>query len=258
MVDKKCTTHCKDGMDKTFDSELQRLFTDRRDDSHSQNAAPTMEAAGVPLNTDVHREGALRSGKRTFECPWCHRVFKKKDHMKSHTRQHTGETPYVCPNDNCDLQFKWRSSLKNHLRYHEPIITSPVTPVRKMRRAACEPKLPWLMIEASVATMKDEVTPDTKQTSSYDRNERHDGYPCDEKQRADSDNGALPQKASNRFGHNESRDDQLDFFGGFVPEPTEIAGLLDQPLMDENTGRKSNISAAMVEIEFILNPNIAS
>lgn len=33
-------------------------------------------------------------------------------------RMHTGEAPYVCRHDGCEMRFKWKSSLVHHKRSH--------------------------------------------------------------------------------------------------------------------------------------------
>lgn len=73
---------------------------------------------------------------RMWRCESCKKLFSKKYNMQIHMRQHTGEKPYVCRP--CGLSFKWRSSLRNHERYHAdlngfqtPAQTSSVVPETK-------------------------------------------------------------------------------------------------------------------------------
>ncbi|KAJ8906705.1 hypothetical protein NDN08_003194 [Rhodosorus marinus] len=62
----------------------------------------------------------IQKREQVFPCPWegCGKSFNKKYNMQMHMRQHTNERPYVCSVNECRLSFKWRSSLRNHLRYH--------------------------------------------------------------------------------------------------------------------------------------------
>ena len=45
-------------------------------------------------------------------------AFERRYNLKVHTRRHTGEMPYTCPktSDGCFLSFRWRSSLRHHLK----------------------------------------------------------------------------------------------------------------------------------------------
>eukprot|EP00190_Bangiopsis_sp_CCMP1999_P007549 CAMPEP_0198724950 /NCGR_PEP_ID=MMETSP1475-20131203/2332_1 /TAXON_ID= ORGANISM="Unidentified sp., Strain CCMP1999" /NCGR_SAMPLE_ID=MMETSP1475 /ASSEMBLY_ACC=CAM_ASM_001111 /LENGTH=241 /DNA_ID=CAMNT_0044486599 /DNA_START=204 /DNA_END=925 /DNA_ORIENTATION=+ len=83
------------------------------------------------------------NGEKQVKCAYdgCSKVFKKLHAIYSHSRQHTGETPYKCPRPECGLRFTWRSSLGNHMRYHReeesallsPVNSPPTSPANRYR-----------------------------------------------------------------------------------------------------------------------------
>uniref|UniRef100_A0A0P4W3Y1 C2H2-type domain-containing protein n=1 Tax=Scylla olivacea TaxID=85551 RepID=A0A0P4W3Y1_SCYOL len=52
----------------------------------------------------------------TYQCPFCARDFKTKDHVVSHIRIHTGERPYPC--DVCGKRYRQRIDIIRHMRIH--------------------------------------------------------------------------------------------------------------------------------------------
>lgn len=48
----------------------------------------------------------------------CGKAFATGYGLKSHTRVHTGETPYKCPDDTCHKAFKTSGDLQKHVRTH--------------------------------------------------------------------------------------------------------------------------------------------
>ncbi|XP_045612203.1 uncharacterized protein [Procambarus clarkii] len=51
-----------------------------------------------------------------YQCPFCTRDFKTKDHIISHIRVHTGERPYPC--DVCGKRYRQRIDIIRHMRIH--------------------------------------------------------------------------------------------------------------------------------------------
>ncbi|XP_045108685.1 zinc finger protein 37-like [Portunus trituberculatus] len=52
----------------------------------------------------------------TYQCPFCARDFKTKDHVVSHIRIHTGERPYPC--EVCGKRYRQRIDIIRHMRIH--------------------------------------------------------------------------------------------------------------------------------------------
>ena len=56
------------------------------------------------------------SKAKRFQCPDCQKSFKKKHHLKTHERTHTGEMPYECMT--CKKKFNQKCTLNAHERIH--------------------------------------------------------------------------------------------------------------------------------------------
>lgn len=82
-------------------------------------------------------------GRNRFPCsfPNCSLSFERRYNLKVHFRKHTNEKPYKCKVAGCSSAFKWRSSAKHHLLYHQRLdrkkrsnkITSASTKNGKMK-----------------------------------------------------------------------------------------------------------------------------
>ncbi|XP_042344536.1 zinc finger protein 569-like [Plectropomus leopardus] len=56
------------------------------------------------------------TGKKSFKCNMCEKVFRCKSDLKRHLKIHTGEKPYSC--NTCGKRFNQPSILKAHIRLH--------------------------------------------------------------------------------------------------------------------------------------------
>ena len=72
----------------------------------SQDLKPSKETHSMQSHT----------GKEGYGCTVCDKVFKRKDHLKTHMRTHTGEKPFTC--DVCGKGCRQNGDLKRHMRTH--------------------------------------------------------------------------------------------------------------------------------------------
>eukprot|EP00042_Codosiga_hollandica_P042524 m.391929 g.391929 ORF g.391929 m.391929 type:complete len:437 (+) comp56347_c0_seq6:191-1501(+) len=71
-------------------------------------SSPPQEAA-----TSAHA-----TGSKSHPCTFCGRIFSRSDHLRTHTRTHTGEKPYQCQHDGCLRRFARSDELNRHVRVH--------------------------------------------------------------------------------------------------------------------------------------------
>ncbi|KAF8902668.1 hypothetical protein CPB85DRAFT_1199759, partial [Mucidula mucida] len=50
------------------------------------------------------------------ECPVCGKKFSRPSGLKIHVTTHTGEKPYICPEEGCGRAFSVQSNMRRHVR----------------------------------------------------------------------------------------------------------------------------------------------
>ena len=66
--------------------------------------------------SDDAAKGFSSTGRKTYICITCDKVFLRKQLLTIHERKHTGETPYKCAT--CDKSFAAKNSLTKHEMIH--------------------------------------------------------------------------------------------------------------------------------------------
>ncbi|KAJ5817297.1 hypothetical protein N7447_009530 [Penicillium robsamsonii] len=63
--------------------------------------------------------------KTALNCKFCHRGFRRLEHLQRHTRIHTNEKPFSCP---CGALFSRKDLLRRHERASHDDLKHPVQP----------------------------------------------------------------------------------------------------------------------------------
>ncbi|XP_035537167.1 zinc finger protein 2 homolog isoform X1 [Morone saxatilis] len=98
------------------DTDSSELKTDVQDGDWTGTREPqsvlnSLKIIEVPV-------GDLRSktGKKTYSCSECGKIFGRSPHLKIHMRTHTGEKPFSCPF--CAKSFTQKVNLTYHMSVH--------------------------------------------------------------------------------------------------------------------------------------------
>ncbi|KAF8210193.1 hypothetical protein K438DRAFT_1450858, partial [Mycena galopus ATCC 62051] len=50
------------------------------------------------------------------QCSYCNKRFNRPSGLKIHLTTHTGDKPFVCPEESCGRSFSVRSNMRRHVR----------------------------------------------------------------------------------------------------------------------------------------------
>ncbi|XP_035898439.1 zinc finger protein 62 homolog [Anopheles stephensi] len=80
-------------------------------DNHPAPISGLLNGGGSDFNG-----GVTGSGKQSYNCPKCAKVFVNKGNLLNHLETHTNEKSYAC--DICTKTFKYNVQLRLHMRIH--------------------------------------------------------------------------------------------------------------------------------------------
>lgn len=72
------------------------------------------ESVSAPQGSDTEEDF-------NFKCRYCFKNLSSRQNLKEHTYIHTGEKPYVCPEEGCGKKFRQGSLLSIHKRIHQEV-----------------------------------------------------------------------------------------------------------------------------------------
>lgn len=101
--------HAAESPDQKGDSESTG---DPRTEHHKSRSGinNVNDTPGSKKRSNTH------TGKQSFKCETCGKIFKYKSQFCIHRRFHTGEKPYLC--NTCGKRFCQSSALNAHVRIH--------------------------------------------------------------------------------------------------------------------------------------------
>ncbi|XP_058830367.1 spalt-like protein sem-4 [Topomyia yanbarensis] len=93
-------------------SDIPHLYYSDDDNSNSFNGTSAFTKYGTIRQRAPPME--KMPGERPYQCKLCHKTFKRTDHLKSHMRIHSKDTPFNC--DWCQKGFRYRQNYLIHMK----------------------------------------------------------------------------------------------------------------------------------------------
>lgn len=106
------------GTPETSQLKREEKLSVKPSSTRNPQILPTNQKASLikpPNLKDPQTRSVIRS--KGFQCQFCPKTFKLKQHLTSHERVHTGIRPFVC--SICHRGFKQSSHLTRHMKMHD-------------------------------------------------------------------------------------------------------------------------------------------
>ncbi|XP_076610177.1 uncharacterized protein LOC143334980 [Chaetodon auriga] len=97
----------------SYSSELKTEDSgdDWTETTEPQSVLKSLKIIEVPVS-----DKRCKTGKKTYSCPECGKIFGRSPHLKIHLRTHTGEKPFSC--SFCGKSFTQKVNLTYHMSVH--------------------------------------------------------------------------------------------------------------------------------------------
>ncbi|ORX44947.1 hypothetical protein DM01DRAFT_324276 [Hesseltinella vesiculosa] len=103
----------------TIDENLVRRSAPTNDTNSPASSSPSSSSTTSNLSA---------SGR--YVCPYCQKRFSRPSSLRIHIYSHTGEKPFVCPEEGCGRRFSVQSNMRRHLRVHRLSRSNQPSPLK--------------------------------------------------------------------------------------------------------------------------------
>lgn len=113
------------------------------DTTAARGRARSLNGAVKKKATTTRRKKA-RTGPANYICmlAGCGKAFRMQGDLQTHMRKHTGDEPFACSFPDCNMRYKWRSSLSHHEGLHRKAKDFRLKPRRRRRSTATVLNIP--------------------------------------------------------------------------------------------------------------------
>lgn len=91
-------------------TEHSRRHTDERPYSCCFCEKAFMRSYTLKVHVRTH------TGEKPYSCEVCNKMFAESGNLTTHRRVHSGERPFKCLSEDCEMSFKTKGQLAEHLK----------------------------------------------------------------------------------------------------------------------------------------------
>ncbi|KAI3359053.1 hypothetical protein L3Q82_015423 [Scortum barcoo] len=103
-------------LNQDTDNKTSEFKTEVSDDDWTETREPRSLLNSLNIVEVPARDTRCKTGRKTYSCSECGKIFGRSPHLKIHMRTHTGEKPFNCPF--CGKSFTQKVNLTYHMSVH--------------------------------------------------------------------------------------------------------------------------------------------